>query len=909
MTTTRLDPRFLSSVLLVATAILVPNSASAAFDPGRMRNDQMISGYSYGFAFGNVLRASDLDGDGVPEIVGADEEQWFSLGWQPSADRFSRRFTASVLPGPSGDYYYSDIGDLDGDGRQEMVVVQQSGAATIFDALSGRRMSSYRLNGSCCVLQLELADVEPGGGDELVVVAAGGLSVFLPGATSPLWSLPVANCTYNTLGVGNIDADPALELVLSGWDYNGVAAAIVDNGTRSIEWTFAPGFDVRLDVGDITGDGRDEIVAARYGAEVFAVDGLTRTVMWSQPGGPGVVRVVDIDGDGISEVLTGDGLRGFGFVQGYHGATGDLLFRLPSGSHDVAAIDAADVDADCEVEVIWAAGVSGIRLGTLFVADPVNQEIEWTGRAPWTKRGVTTGDLDGDGRIELLNPDSDHLHVVDLQQAVDQEDAAPPNGLSYGSIAYATTQLDADLGPEYLLTENDYTVGVTVVAFDGLTHQRQWTSPTFRDESETALTAGDLDSDGIAEVIFSTQTWSVPEAIVRVLSGADGSLLWERALPPTSTDTAATLRIADVDSDRVADIIFGQTGVGVYVWDGVTKIEKWYLPEAALASLEVGDVNGDLVPDIVVGTSTGELSAFDGRTLAPLFQSAMGNESIMTIRMGDLDGDTRPEMVLVRRHDYHSPAAIQVIDPAARTELWRSESLSGFVLHDSAFVADADDDSQIEIGVATTRALHLLEYDRRVADTTPPAFTGAVGLQGLEQASLVGCCPSVDLTWSPARDDLSPPVTYRVYRDTHSGFTPTAANLMARPLLTSWRDSGVAAGTTYYYVVRAVDAAGNEDDNVVERTVLPVTADVVPGPQGNVLHAFRDGTDVRFSFPSAAANAWRLFRDSDKQSLGRTQLPRDVTLPSYVDLDRVLAPGVDYYQLAGVSECSRVAGP
>ena len=50
---------------------------------------------------------------------------------------------------------------------------------------------------------------------------------------------------------------------------------------------------------------------------------------------------------------------------------------------------------------------------------------------------------------------------------------------------------------------------------------------------------------------------------------------------------------------------------------------------------------------------------------------------------------------------------------------------------------------------------------------------------------------------------------YNVYRSTTAGFTPAPTNRIAQPTGTSYNDTGVTGGTTYYYRVTAEDNAGN----------------------------------------------------------------------------------------------------
>jgi fibronectin type 3 domain-containing protein len=67
-----------------------------------------------------------------------------------------------------------------------------------------------------------------------------------------------------------------------------------------------------------------------------------------------------------------------------------------------------------------------------------------------------------------------------------------------------------------------------------------------------------------------------------------------------------------------------------------------------------------------------------------------------------------------------------------------------------------------------------------------------------------GAALQVALTWTAASNDA----TYKVYRSTVSGFTPSAANLIASPSTTSFTDSSVSGGTTYFYLVAGVNTTG-----------------------------------------------------------------------------------------------------
>ena len=93
----------------------------------------------------------------------------------------------------------------------------------------------------------------------------------------------------------------------------------------------------------------------------------------------------------------------------------------------------------------------------------------------------------------------------------------------------------------------------------------------------------------------------------------------------------------------------------------------------------------------------------------------------------------------------------------------------------------------------------IVKIDSAGDTTAPSAVTNLAATPRTDGAQL---------NWTAASDNIGID-EYRVYRSQTAGFTPGAANRVARVSSgTSWTDSGRAAGT-YYYRVRAVDKAGN----------------------------------------------------------------------------------------------------
>jgi len=101
-------------------------------------------------------------------------------------------------------------------------------------------------------------------------------------------------------------------------------------------------------------------------------------------------------------------------------------------------------------------------------------------------------------------------------------------------------------------------------------------------------------------------------------------------------------------------------------------------------------------------------------------------------------------------------------------------------------------------------------------DTVAPVFAGLV------TATAVG--DAVYLQWAEAVDDVTqaPYIAYRVYRATSSGGQDFGSPVITTALgQLSYLDTGLVPGTTYYYVVRALDQQGNQDANAVEHFATP----------------------------------------------------------------------------------------
>lgn len=195
-----------------------------------------------------------------------------------------------------------------------------------------------------------------------------------------------------------------------------------------------------------------------------------------------------------------------------------------------------------------------------------------------------------------------------------------------------------------------------------------------------------------------------------------------------------------------------------------------------------------------------------------------------------------------------------------------------------------------------------LDSPAPVPDTAAPAFAGAAG------ATAHGAS-SIAVGWNAAADSVSGPdrIDYLIYRATISGRQDLAAPLAvtARGAL-SFTDSGLSAGTRYFYVVRARDEAGNVDDNTFEVSATTTAQSTDSSPPvfagANALTVQR-GVALTVRWPAASDNltpadrlVYAVYRATTAggQNFATPLATTAAGASDYVD-DTATAPGTKYY--------------
>ncbi|MDB5075301.1 MAG: hypothetical protein JWO42_1480, partial [Chloroflexi bacterium] len=133
-------------------------------------------------------------------------------------------------------------------------------------------------------------------------------------------------------------------------------------------------------------------------------------------------------------------------------------------------------------------------------------------------------------------------------------------------------------------------------------------------------------------------------------------------------------------------------------------------------------------------------------------------------------------------------------------------------------------------------------YEDSIAPTAPASLTanGAIG--------------SASLTWTAATDNVGV-TAYDVYRSTTPGFTATSSNKIGQVVgnTLAYTDTAVTAGT-YYYQVRAEDAAGNIGPSSNEASANVLSDTTPPSAPGSLVASASGTQTVNLSWGAATDN-------------------------------------------------------
>lgn len=278
------------------------------------------------------IAIADIDGDGKLDLVnanyGSTNISVFRNTGTPGSIAFASRVNANVTSAPFG----IAIGDLDGDGKPDVVAANEGGGnvsvlrntSTVGSVSFAAKVDFTAGNGS---VNVAIADLDGDGRLDLVVVnqTAGTISILRNTSTGGSISFATkvdftVGSNPNGITICDLDGDGKLDIAVANRTSNSVSVFRNTSSSGSITLAaridFTTGTDPRgIAIGDLDGDGEPDLAVVNYTSNTVSVlkntsmSGsiiLSEKVDFATGVNPKGFAIGDVDGDGKADLVAGN---------------------------------------------------------------------------------------------------------------------------------------------------------------------------------------------------------------------------------------------------------------------------------------------------------------------------------------------------------------------------------------------------------------------------------------------------------------------------------------------------------------------------------------------------------------------------------------------------------------------------
>lgn len=383
-----------------STAIITGKSNQ----PYTLRSPRLQSPPEEGTPSGSnpFLALADVNGDSKLDLLDLSQSgSTLSTRLGDGAGNFGSRLPATGFIG-NGSYGYLRVADIDGDGKSDVAFLRKNDGLGVDQVLVGFgvgdgtfALTSFGSGG----FSLVLADFNNDGRTDVAVARSGAVDIFTQTAPRTFslansLALPVApNGTYIVAADFNGDGKQDLVLGLQN-GVNTYLGVVFGNGNSTFGAAVnsgpllsSTGFTVRLTVGDLNGDGLQDIVAVQahtaftfvnLGSGAFDPRQFFDTFpnIWVLSQLVYDISLVDVDGDGRLDLLATGGNYGVSVWTGNgDGTLNPIPRRHAVGYATVNAMAIGDLNGDGRPDAVVEFG-GGLYHSTVLLNDPSRPDLK-----------------------------------------------------------------------------------------------------------------------------------------------------------------------------------------------------------------------------------------------------------------------------------------------------------------------------------------------------------------------------------------------------------------------------------------------------------------------------------------------------------------------------------------------------
>jgi hypothetical protein len=342
-------------------------------------NNIYVSGYS--------IAIGDVDGDTRNEVVAGGRKYGEN---EPGITVFEDDGTVKFFYNTHSEYVKDiELGDLDGDEVADIVACNNEAYGWIYaiNGTTGANLTGWPRGLPDSLEDIALGNLDDNPGLDVAAISrsTGGTLYVFNSTGALMWINETV--TGRSVEIGDVDGDTEEEVVIG--DYLSWNVLVYDGDTDALEYAFPTNYrnPTEVELGDLDGDTSDLEIAVITGeppdASLFAlaVNSGQLNELWNfsiewEPMyyGEGLA-IGDIDGDGRNEVVAASTPSGLDIscrVWAFEGLDGDVVWMYELGPYSGARandLELGDVDGDGDLDVLVATNQAAGSVYALFTKE------------------------------------------------------------------------------------------------------------------------------------------------------------------------------------------------------------------------------------------------------------------------------------------------------------------------------------------------------------------------------------------------------------------------------------------------------------------------------------------------------------------------------------------------------------